>query len=293
MEADLSKRRNPWLAGFLRLAGVPIGQLYGGHLWRSIVLAVTCLVVLPVSTFFIIRLPLPRLFTCLVLMFVLAIPILLAVDAFFLTRRKRYAQLARYQRWWVYLLAFLAASCLGTFISYGIRLYVAEAFIVPGRAMLPTIQHNDRILVDKFYFDPSELHRNDLAVYWSPDPESQSQLKRILGLPGEIVEIRNEQLFIDGDKISDRNAIFDADRPLIPELTNFGPITIPEGSYFVLGDNRRLSKDSRIEGPISFDSFIGVARTIYWSNDYEFVSDLRAPPVCGAIRWDRIGKRLD
>ena len=293
METDLAKRRYPWLAGFLSLTGVPIGQLYSGHLWRAIVLAVTCLVVLPISTFFIIRLPLPRLFACLLLVFVFAIPILLAIDAFFLTRRKRFAPLARYQRWWVYLLAFLAASCLGTFISYGIRLYVAEAFIVPGRAMLPTIQHNDRILVDKFYFDPSELHRNDLAVYWSPDPESQSQLKRILGLPGETVEIRNEQLFIDGGKISDRNAIFDADRPLIPELTNFGPITIPEGSYFVLGDNRRLSKDSRIEGPISFDSFIGVARAIYWSNDYEFVSDLRAPPVCGAIRWDRIGKRLD
>lgn len=293
MESDSAKRRHPGLAGFLSLTGVPIGQLYGGHPWRAILLAVACLMVLPVSTFLIIRLPLPRLLTCLILVLVLAIPILLAIDAFFLTRKKTFARLARYQRWWVYLFAFFVASVFGTFISYGIRLYVAEAFIVPGRAMLPTVQHNDRVLVDKFCFDASALHRNDLAVYWSPDPDPQLQLKRIFGLPGETVKIRNEVVFIDGKEISDRHAIFDSDRPLMPELTNFGPIIVPEGSYFVLGDNRRLSKDSRIEGPISFRSFIGVARIIYWSNDYEFATDFRDPPVCGAIRWDRIGERLD
>lgn len=293
MEHDSEKKRHPLLAALLSLTGVPLGQLYGGQLQRAVVLAVVCLMVLPVLTFLLLRLPVSQFATLAILALILAMPILLAVDAFFVTLRKPYAQLLRYQRWWVYVLVFLTASFIGTTISFGIRRYVAEAFIVPGRAMLPTIQHNDRILVDKLFLDPSKLNRNDLAVYWSPDPESQLQLKRIMGLPGETIEVRDERLFIDGENIADVNAYYSDGHTPIPELTNYGPVTIPEKMYFVLGDNRRISKDSRLDGPIPFESFIGVPRVIYWSNDYEFYSDHGRPPICGAIRWDRIGSRLD
>ena len=164
---------------------------------------------------------------------------------------------------------------------------------MPTRSMLPTIQYNDRFLVDKFFFDSSELKRNDLAVHWTSDPEPQLVIKRVIGLPGEIVEIKNEQLFINGQRAEDEHAALLEDQLSIPELANCAPVTVPAGSYFLLGDNRRNSLDSRMNGPVSFDKFIGTARLIYWSNDYRFLSDYRRQPICGAIRWDRIGQRLD
>lgn len=293
MEADLTKTRRPWLAGLLSLTGAPIGQLYAGHLWRAIILTGICSLVLPISTFLIVRLPLSQLVTCSLIVLVLATPLILAVDAFFLTRRKRRSQLKRYQRWWVYLLVYIALTCFGAILSHGIRIYVAEAFIMPTRSMLPTIQYNDRFLVDKFFFDSSELKRNDLAVHWTSDPEPQLVIKRVIGLPGEIVEIKNEQLFINGQRAEDEHAALLEDQLSIPELANCAPVTVPAGSYFLLGDNRRNSLDSRMNGPVPFDKFIGTARLIYWSNDYRFLSDYRRQPICGAIRWDRIGQRLD
>jgi len=293
MEANLTKPRRPWLAGLLSLTGVPIGQLYAGHLGRAIILAGIYSFVLPISTFLIVRLPLPQLVTWLIFVVILVAPLILAVDAFWLTRQNRRSQLERYQRWWVYLLLYLATTCFGAILSHSIRLYVAEAFIMPTRSMLPTIQYHDRFLVDKFSFDSSKLKRNDLAVHWTSDPKPQLVIKRVVGLPGEIVEIKNEQLFINGQQAEDTHSVLLEDQQLIPELTNCGPVTVPADSYFVLGDNRRNSLDSRMNGTVPSSKFIGIARLIYWSNDYRFLSDYRRQPICGAIRWDRIGQRLD
>ena len=293
MEADLTKTRRPRLAGLLSLTGVPIGQLYAGHLWRAIILAGICSVALPISTFIIVSLPLSQLIMCSLIVFVLSTPLILAIDAFFLTRRNRRSQLEPYQRWWVYLLVYIAATFFGAILSYGIRIYVAEAFIMPTRSMLPTIQYHDRFLVDKFFFDSSQLKRNDLAVHWTSAPEPRLVVKRVIGLPGEVVEIKNEQLFINGQQAEDEHAALLDSQQLIPELTNCGPVTVPAGEYFVLGDNRRNSLDSRMNGTVPSANFIGIARLIYWSNDYHFPSDHRRQPICGAIRWDRIGQRLD
>jgi len=161
--------------------------------------------------------------------------------------------------------------------------------------MSPTVQHNDRILVNKFMFDSSQLKRNDLAVYLSTGPNPQMNLKRVVGLPGDTVEIRDELLFINGVAAPEnRFVFFDETASLHPDLTNFGPINVPRGSCFMLGDNRRRSFDSRFLGSIPFENFTGVARLIYWSNDYTFGHDYPASqPIRGAIRWDRIGLRLD
>lgn len=295
MEADLIKPRRPWLAGLLSLTGAPIGQLYAGRPKRAIVLWILCSVILPLAMYLLFRIPLNRLLILASTIVILATPLFLAVDAFLIARRDRQQQLQLYQRWWVYLLVWAGALVVGNISSYLFRSHLTAAFIVPSRAMAPTIEHNDRILVDKLAFNTSQLKRNDLAIHWSSGPIPQLNVKRIMGLPGETVEVREEQLLIDGKPVTDEFAFIDIDQPLIPELTNYGPVTIPAGSFFVLGDNRRNSLDSRMNGPIPADRFQGIARMIYWSNDYTFRKHPRRPPewIRGAIRWDRIGKRLD
>ena len=298
MESDLIKPRRPWLAGLLSLTGAPIGQLYAGYPIRAIVLAILFFA-LPFATYLVLRFPLNPMAAIAIVLTALSAQLFLpAVDAFILARHSRPKQLQSYQRWWVYLLVFIAATFIGVVNSYLLRSYITEAFIVPSGSMFPTVQHYDRILVDKFLFDASELKRNDLAVYSSSGPNPQLYIKRVIAMPGETVEIREEQLLINGKRVPDRFATIDTDQTLIPELTNYGPATVPPDSYFVLGDNRRNSLDSRMEGPVSADRFQGVARMIYWSNDYTFTDNTQRPwqqpqAIKGKFRWDRIGKRLD
>ena len=297
MESDLIKPRRPWLAGLLSLTGVPIGQLYAGHPIRAITLAILFLS-LPLAAFLVLRFPLIPLVAIAIMLLLVSAQLFLVADAFILARRSPPKQLRSYQRWWVYLLVFIAGSLVSNINLYLLRSCVFEAFVVPSGSMFPTVQNYDRILVDKFFFDPSELKRNDVAVYSSSGPSPQLFIKRIIALPGETVEIREEKLFINGKEALDRFATFDTKLTLIPELTNYGPVTIPADSFFVLGDNRRNSLDSRISGPVSADRFRGIARMIYWSNDYAFTDNTERPwqqpqAIKGKFRWDRIGKRLD
>ena len=297
METEIIKPRRAWLAGLLSLTGVPIGQLYAGHLIRAIVLAILFFS-LPLAAFLVLRFPLIPIVAIAILLFLVSAQLLLAVDAFILARRSPLKQLRSFQRWWVYLLVFIVGLLVSNINLYLLRSYAFEAFIVPTGSMLPTIQHHDRILVDKLFFDSSQLKRNDLALHWISEPNPHLSLKRIVAMPGETVEIRQEQLLINGKRVPDEFATFDTNQSLVPELTNYGPVTIPADSFFVLGDNRRNSLDSRIKGPVSADSFRGIARVIYWSNDYTFTDNARSPweqpkATRRKFRWDRIGKRLD
>ena len=296
MKSDLIKPRRPWLAGLLSLTGVPLGQLYAGHSRRAILLWIFCSAILPLTTaLLVMKLPLGRVSLFAYVFLLLFVQLFIPVDAFFLARRDREQKLKRYQRWWVYLLVYIAALLVYSVNSHLFRSYVTEAFVVPGRSMAPAIKYNDRILVDKLFFDASELKRNDLAIHWTSGPNPHLVVKRIMGLPGETVEVREEKLLINGSPATDEFADFSGTDQQIPELKNYGPVTIPAGSFFVLGDNRRNSLDSRMNGPIPADNFEGIARMIYWSNDYKFPENFRRQrePIRGAIRWDRIGKRLD
>lgn len=295
MAENNSKIRRPWLAGLLSLTGIPLGQLYAGRLRRALIIAIAWTLLSPLIFSAVISLPFGRILTCCFFVFALAFPVFLAIDAVCITRFNRFAPLKRYQRWWVYLLAYAGAILLANVIAIVIRDHISEAFIVPGRAMAPTVNHNDRVLVDKFLFDASQIERHDLVVYLEIGQNPQMQLKRVVGLPGETVEIKDETLFINGTQASeDRIAFIDKTAPVMPELSNFGPYTIPNATCFVLGDNRRVSLDSRTIGPIPYANISGVARLIYWSNDYRFEKNYpQSIPVCGPIRWDRIGLRLD
>ncbi len=287
------RRPRPWLAALLSLFGGPLGQIYDGRFRRSITLwfigfCLTCLFFLMV-----VSLELNRLALFVFAAAVAFYPILLAADAFVIARRVDGTARKWYQRWWVYIGMFFVFYSSNFLTAIIVRKYIAESFVVPGRAMVPTILHMDRILVDKLWSSAEALRRDDIVVFRSAGKGSPLYVMRVLGIPGETIEIRDRVVYINNEKIDDLHAIHDGEPPREKTFINFGPMAISQHSFFVMGDNRFLSHDSRMLGEIPFADYYGRAKTIFWSRDYEFQnqSDL-STGLPKAIRWDRIGTKI-
>jgi len=227
-------------------------------------------------------------------MFAIAVyPIFLAIDAFIIARREHGSTCKWYQRWWLYFGMFAVFYSLNFLTAITIKEYIAESFAVPGRAMAPTIFHMDRILVDKIWSSAESLRRDDIVVCRSAGAGSPLFVMRVLGLPGETIEIKNRVVYINKKQIDDNHAVHEDEPPPDTRLLNFGPTTIPQRSFFVLGDNRSRSYDSRILGTIPFADYYGSAKTVILSRDYELQNpnDL-STSIPKAIRWDRVETNL-
>lgn len=289
--------RRPWLAALLSLLlGGPVGQIYAGCFRRAIVLWCVTALLLPTFAFVTLSRPLGRHVTLLLVLLMVGVPFYLAIDALLLARHHRNTPLKQYQRWWVYLLAFFVFFATNQAVARLAKSFIAEAFNVPGRSMSPTIQHEDRILVDKLWSDAGQLQRNDVVVFYSDGPGSTLYVMRVIGLPDDEIEIRNERVFVNGVEWDDDHAVFDGPLPehIGIDMANHGPVIVPYDCCFLLGDNRRSSRDSRFLGPIPLSDIYGKARFIYWSRDYTFPDPYDSSSgVPGQIRWDRMGQRLD
>ncbi|HBE79387.1 MAG TPA: signal peptidase I [Firmicutes bacterium] len=139
-----------------------------------------------------------------------------------------------------------------------IIIFVIQSFLVSGTSMVPTLLDRERLIVNKFIYWFDTPQRGDIIVL-KPPHDTRKYIKRVIGLPGESIEIRSTKVFIDGSEIKE---------PYINELTNQDfPLTfIPEGSIFVMGDNRNYSKDSRDPdvGMIPLKSVVGRAILVFW-----------------------------
>ena len=294
MESTAIKPRRAWLAALLSMLGGALGQIYCGRLRRALMLWLMGGLLAAIVLMACISLPIGPIGLGVLLLCVVAYKIFLPVDAFRIARQSGAVPRKRYQRWWFYILAYLAFVACSNLAAYGMRAYLAEAFMVPGRAMSPTIQHRDRILVDRFSLDAENIRRGSVVVFRSEGAGSPLFAMRVVGLPGDVVELRNDRLWVNGVEADDPHAVFDG--PFLPhvDVVDYGPLTVPDNTFFVLGDNRRRSFDSRFLGPIPSADFYGIARLIYWSRDHAFPNpeDI-STAIPGPIRWDRIGRRLD
>jgi len=287
--------RRPWLAGILSLlGGGPLGQIYVGRLRRSLLLWLIGACIFPILAFATISLPIQHPGLILLSLCIVAVPIYFAVDAFLVARRDRFPPPKRYQRWWAYVL-FFALFCMGNNgVAHLVRAFVGEAFIVPTRGMSPTILPGERILVDRLWYSRDRIQRGDVVVFRSEGPGSPLFVQRVAGLPGDEIEIKKERVFVNGAQWDDQHAVFTGPLPPFGEMVDYGPVKVPANSCFLLGDNRRLSKDSRMIGPIPMSDLYGVARFIYWSRERMFPNpDDTTHYVPGPFHWDRLGLRLD
>jgi len=195
------------------------------------------------------------------------------------------------------------------------RTFLFQAFEVPSPSMEKNVLTGDRLLVNKFVFAPGAgplaaalperpVRRGDVVVFRFPDDPSRDFIKRVVGLPGEMLSIRNKRVFIDG-RLLDEPYAFHADDTVWPDdpaipadhrrRDQLPPVRVPEGAYFVMGDNRDDSNDSRYWGAVPAGHVEGRALFVYWSflpraSDAPsgFTALARFPlEVARRTRWDR------
>ena len=148
-------------------------------------------------------------------------------------------------------------------LAFALRTFVIESFWVPSGSMLPTIQLNDRVWVTKFSYKIGEPERGDVVVFRPPAEAHAAAnekyfIKRLIGLPGETVEFKDNRLYIDGELVEEDYLGDDV------YTDNLGPFKVGEDCYFFCGDNRTGSYDSRAWGDVERDNLVGQAQCIYW-----------------------------
>jgi signal peptidase I len=159
--------------------------------------------------------------------------------------------------WGVILVVALLAALL-------LRTFVIQPYFIPSASMEPTLMVGDKVLVNKLSYDLHPIHRGDVIVFKKPPddntPGIKDLIKRVIGLPGETIAGRNGQIYINGKLLNE---------PWLPKVdrdttSTFGPVQIPAGQYFVMGDNRADSSDSRVFGPITKSLVVGRAFIKVW-----------------------------
>lgn len=167
---------------------------------------------------------------------------------------------------WEWTKALLIAVILAAVIRY----FLFAPIVVDGLSMMPTLHNQDRMIVNKLAYVVGKPHRYDIIVFHAP--EGKDYIKRVIGLPGDLIEYKNDTLYVNGKAVPE---------PYLDQykkqLTDGGPLTqsfnlkevtgrttVPPGQLFVMGDNRRFSKDSRHIGTIPLSKVVGKTSIIYW-----------------------------
>jgi signal peptidase I len=192
---------------------------------------------------------------------------------------------------------YLESIIIAILIALFIRTFIVCAYKIPSRSMVPTLLVGDHILVNKFIYGVkipllrktiipfSEPKRGEIVVFIFPNDRSKDFIKRVIGVGGDKIEIKNKKIFINDKEFKDSYGVF-SDSLILPKSMqtrdNFGPVTVPEKSIFVMGDNRDESLDSRFWGFVDLKDVEGKAFIIYWS----WNRDEHNP------RWHRLGNLL-
>jgi len=187
------------------------------------------------------------------------------------------------------------AIFIAILIAFFIRTFIVQAFKIPSGSMLPTLQVGDWLLVNKFIYGVKipllrstlipikNPERGDIVVFIYPMDRSIDFIKRVIGVAGDTIEIKDKKIFINGSPFEDPYGVFTDNLVIPPSVQprdNFGPVTVPDDHIFVMGDNRDSSYDSRFWGFVNCRDVLGKAFVIYWSwNGDE-----------NSVRWNRLAK---
>jgi signal peptidase I len=172
---------------------------------------------------------------------------------------------------------------IAVILALFVRTWVVQAFKIPTASMENNLLVGDHLLVNKFVFGPADgtlartllpvkpIERGDIVVFKYPDEPERDFIKRVIGLPGDTVELRNKKVHINGQPLDEPYVHFLEPASTGQEVTSFdvreryGPVRVPDGQYFVMGDNRDNSQDSRYWGFLPRHFVKGRALMIYWS----------------------------
>ncbi len=167
---------------------------------------------------------------------------------------------------WEWIKALIIAFLLAALI----RFVLFTPIVVDGESMMPTLESGERMIVNKLNYKVGDIQRFDIVVFHAP--EKKDYIKRVIGVPGDTLEYKNDQLYINDKKVNEtylqdyKNQIVDGGTLTedFSLLDYTGKKIIPKGYYFVMGDNRRNSKDSRHIGLVSKEKIVGKASVVFW-----------------------------
>jgi signal peptidase I len=311
--------RRPLVAALASLVLPGFGQLYNGALnrgiWQFLVFALLCIPgVALVALYLPSRLMLPTLLLGLGL--TLAVWAYSVWDAWRGARRHPGGPALAWQQSGVYALVFVLCDLLALpLLSLYVRQHQVEPFYIPSSSMEPSVRRGDLIWADKRYNCPGcqqGVHRGDIAVFAYPNDRSVRYIKRVIGLPGDHIQIDGQQVWVNGQALQRGSAAPgsglvtealgsrqwqvqwqastapsalatpspDPNRAPHSPQTN-ADLTVPDGQVFVLGDNRLASTDSRSFGTVPMQDILGRARQVWFSMDSQ------------GVRWERLGQVLD
>lgn len=182
---------------------------------------------------------------------------------------------------------YLESIVIAVILALFIRTFVVQAFKIPTGSMEPNLLIGDHLLVNKFVFGPTlskaerlalplrDVRRGDVVVFKYPEDPERDFIKRVIGLPGETIELKDHRIHVNGRPIEEPYAHYlpRPENPVQHETTSddvrdrYGPVVVPPNAFFVMGDNRDNSQDSRYWGFLPKENIKGKALMIYWSFD--------------------------
>jgi signal peptidase I len=173
------------------------------------------------------------------------------------------------------LAGWVIALALGLALAFGFRTFVFQPFSIPSTSMVPTLDVNDRILVQKAFFSWHRLREGDIVVFTHPPrdhcggPADTDLVKRVIALPGQTIYSAGGSLYVDGRRLDEPYLPpHDPLGPSVPNATRQDPFHVPPGEFYVMGDNRAISCDSRYWGPVKGSSIIGRVVVLLWHDGH-------------------------
>jgi signal peptidase I len=200
---------------------------------------------------------------------------------------------------------YFESICVAVILALFVRTFVVQAFKIPTGSMENNLLIGDHLLVNKFVFAPTltrteetllpidPIRRGDILVFKYPEDPERDFIKRVIGLPGETIELRDKKVYVDGSPLDEPYVHFlfpldsgsgDTGEASFDLRRSYGPAKVPEGQFFMMGDNRDNSQDSRYWGFLPREYVKGKALFVYFS----FGEGGSGIPVLGSVRWSRI-----
>jgi signal peptidase I len=258
----MTKKRNLFLAALASLGTCGLGQLYNGKPAKAAIAYIFSLIC---ASFFVFAPLSSSLFWLLAAAIISIIALIVPIiDSIRDARKSKEFTLRRYNRWYVYLGVILAQFFLISPRFENQLLSSTRSFKFPSGSMQPTLEIGDRLVVNPKAYSTLAPQRGDIAIFKYPKDESVFYLKRVIGLPGEKIEMIGRMVYVNDQPLKESHAKY-----IYPGSIHdhYGPYYLPKDKYFLLGDNRDNSQDSRFWGPVDRSNFIGKAAYIYWAKD--------------------------
>lgn len=273
--------RKPWLAAILNLLMPGLGQLYCGYLARGIVLFIINIIVMNIALAAFVFIEVSPLNVIVMALIALSILIFLIFNGYMTARKVRSEFTPRpYNKWYLYLILTIGLSFAATFLIPVFGNY--KSYTILAQSMENTLMVGDYFWADMNAYESKSSEPEDIVIYLFPGDLQTSYIMRCVAVQGDTVLIENKKLFVNGVRFPDEEFTkhLDSTKDGLPIILprreggkdsrdNFGPYLVPDNSYFMMGDSRDNSYDSRYYGSVHKDLILGKLFKIYWSSDFD------------------------